>query len=534
MNTRVLVNISVLLLFCTFGPVAEPSHVSHQAQSLGKVRFANSCSLQVQTEFNNAVAMLHSFQYELAEKTFQHILAHDPQCAIAYWGASMTLYHQLWDWPDADTLKKGRQYIERAKRLPIKTARERAYLNAAEAFYQPDENLQSRSRKQAYSKMICHLHESYPKDDDATAFCALSWLTLATDEDNQGNQDRAIKLLQKLFSERPEHPGAVHYLIHATDTPTLARLGLPAARTYARIAPASPHALHMPAHIFVRLGMWQESIKANLASIAAAQEATRMQRDNGSGDELHAMMYLVYSYLQAGDNASALKVVKDIKTVSGATESEIANNVAILDALYAVETHDWKQAATLHPQSVAFPYATMRTYWARAIGAARSGDIALARQSIERLDYADKSMEANMRHMNSVHAGEAEFSVQQLEARAWLDWAEGNAIKALQRMRTAVKEETQYGVESQTVPACEMLGDLLLELHEPGPALAAYTTALKEASTRLNALAGAARASRALGDLKNARIYYGMLIKCCIPMTERKEIAEAKLFLSRN
>jgi hypothetical protein len=238
------------------------------------VHFANSCTPAVQLKFNNAVAMLHSFQYGLAEKTFNRVIAEDRQCAIAYWGAAMTLYHQMWDAPGAETLKQGRGYLAKA-RLLRKSARELAYFNAAEAFYQPDESLLGKSRVQAYSDAMLHLHQRYPGDDDGTALYALSLLTLPSSGHDDFNQKNAIAILTTLFAVQPEHPGAAHYLIHATDTPELAPLGLAAARRYAQIAPSSPHALHMPAHIFVRLGMWQESIESNLASLAAAKEATR-------------------------------------------------------------------------------------------------------------------------------------------------------------------------------------------------------------------------------------------------------------------
>ncbi len=509
-----------------------------QTELLGRVRFANSCSSQVQAEFNSALAMLHSFQYSLAEKTFFHVAQVDPQCAIAYWGAAMTLYHQLWDWPNAETLERGLVYLEKAKPLK-KSARELEYINAAAAFYQPEQNLGQASRVQAYSRAMFHLHQHYPQDNDATAFYALSLLTLpAQGEDGLDHQRRAIAILTKLFAAQPEHPGAAHYLIHAADTATLAPLGLAAARVYAQIAPSSPHALHMPSHIFARLGMWEEAIASNLASLSAAEEATKSQRDDGSGDALHAMMYLAYSYLQRGQDEDAHQVVARIQSVPGATASDVANNSAILEALHAVETHQWKQAATLTMRPDAFPYAKVRTFWARAIGAARTGDIASARQNMDKLDQARAGMLAYMRsvdaHMHMAHSGNSDVSVQQIEAKAWLAWAEGRAGEALDTMRTAANREDSYGVESRTVPAYEMLGDLLLELHQPKAALVAYAAVLKKASARFNSLAGAARASRAMGNWDEARFYYAALVKCCDPRATRTEFGEARLFLSGN
>ncbi|HWZ44975.1 MAG TPA: hypothetical protein VNW97_15980 [Candidatus Saccharimonadales bacterium] len=510
----------------------------HQGDgNLGEVRFANSCSPRVQMRFNNALAMLHSFQYGVAEKTFSQVAAIDPQCAIAYWGAAMTLYHQLWDWPSVETLNRGRRYLEMAKPLRKKTERELGYLNAAAAFYQPERNLKQGSRAEAYSKAMLELHEHYPEDDDATAFYALSLLALASGDDRRLiHQRKAIEILTTLFSARPEHPGAAHYLIHATDSTELAPLGLAAARSYAHIAPSSPHALHMPAHIFARLGMWQDSIASNIASLAAAEEATKLHRDDGSGDALHAMMYLQYSYLQSGEAEDARQVAERIKTVRGATVNGIANNLAIFEALYAVETHQWKQAAALTIQPNAFPYADMRTFWARAIGAARSGDVLSARQNVDMLDRASTGMLAHRQsveaQMHVCHSVNSDTNVQQLEAKAWLAWAEGRPMEALDTMRAAVMKEEAYGVESRTVPAYEMLGDLYLELHQPERALAAYVTALREAPARFNSLAGAARASQAMDNQEKARSYYAELVMCCGPGVTRMEFREAMAFLS--
>jgi tetratricopeptide (TPR) repeat protein len=508
-----------------------------QADHLGKVHFDNSCSPRVQIEFNNAVAMLHSFQYGLAEKTFTRVIVKDPQCAIAYWGAAMTQYHQLWDSPSEESLTRGLTYLRKARRLQKKSIREQAYLNTAEAFFQPKEMLKSKSRVQVYSDAMRDLHQRYPADDDATAFYALSLLTL-TDDDDLTNQKNAIEILTKLFAAKPEHPGAAHYLIHATDTAEFAHLGLAAARSYARIAPSSPHALHMPAHIFAHLGMWQEAIESNLASLAAAEKGTRSGRDNGSGDELHAMMYLTYSYLQSGDSEGARRVVDQIGSIPEARMNDIINNRAILEALYSIETHDWQRAATLTEEPGVFPFARVRTYWARAIGAARSGDLVSARQNIEKLNQARAGMVAYMQsvscHMHSSQPVKSEISVQQLEANAWLAWAEGKPDEALETMQAAVTKEDLFSVESRTVPAYEMLGDLLLEVHQPGRAVDAYMAALKEAPARFNSLAGAARASQALGNFKEARSYYEALVKCCDPGTARKEFGVATLFLSGN
>ena len=536
-NVRVITASWIIMLVTASSWASSPA--PDQSTGLGTVHFANSCSPTVQAEFEAALALLHSFEYEVAEKKFSHVAELDPQCAIAYWGAAMTLYHQLWDWPQAGAIEKGREYLQQAKELHHNSKRERAYLAAAYVFFQPSQNLGRNSRVQAYSRAMLGLHKRYPQDDDATAFYALSLLTLpSAGSDGLGNARKAIAVLSKLLADRPCHPGAAHYLIHAADSRELAELGLSAALRYAQIAPASPHALHMPSHIFVRLGMWQESIRSNLASIAGTEDGTQPDREDKSGDALHAMMYLSYSYLQNGQDEEARLLTDRIRSIPGATKADIVNNVAISEALTAVETHQWQKAASLVEELSAFPYARVRIYWARAIGAARKGDLVSAHDNIEKLTEArtrmlvyGHSVDAQM-HM--AHSMKPDVSVQQLEAQAWLAWAEGKSGQALDDMRAAAAMEKSFSVESRTVPAYEMLGDLLLELNQPQAALDAYTTALKDSPARLNALAGAARASLALGNAEDARSYYQILVKCCDPLATREELGEARLFLSGN
>lgn len=536
-HAKVVVTCFLLLNPVFFRSCINVAAIPSPSDGFGTVHFANSCSPRVQRGFDAGVAMLHSFQYGLAEKTFLQVAQNDPGCAIAYWGAAMTLYHQLWDWPNAEDLQKGREYLTKARLLSGKDEREMAYLNAATAFFQSRRNLGRASRIQAYSEKMLRLHERYPQDADATAFYALSLLTLpAQASDHEANQRKAIAVLQGLFADQPQHPGAAHYLIHAADTPELAYLALPAALQYAQIAPSSPHALHMPSHIFARLGMWQESIVANIASLAAAEEATTSKHDDGSGDALHAVMYLSYSYLQTGQDEEARQIIERIHALPGATAVDVTNNLSILEALYAVETHDWKRASNLVLRPAAFPYARVRTFWARAIGAARIGDLASARENLRYLDEARAGMLAYMQsvdaNMHTGHCGNSHVSVQQLEARAWVAWAEGKTEQALDTMQAAAGKEQGFSVESRTVPASEMLADMLLELHQPKSALIAYASALAVAPGRLNTITGAARASRAVGDWEKARFYYAMLIKCCNPLTRRTEFGEAKLFLS--
>lgn len=534
---QAVIQCGIVLILGLLSPKSNASDIAPE-MGLGRVRFANSCSSQVQPGFNAALAMLHSFQYGLAEKAFILITEQDPQCAMAYWGSAMSLYHQLWDWPDALTVEKGRAYLEKAKPLP-KSERESAYLNAAMAFFQPEQTLGKRSRIQVYCTEMEKLHNHYPRDPDATALYALSLLTLPSrGNDGATLQRKAVAILLKLFAEWPDHPGVAHYLIHAADSPEFARSALPAALRYAQIAPSSPHALHMPSHIFSRLGMWQDSIASNLASIEAAEEATNSQRDDESGDALHAMMYLAYSYAQAGQNEDARRVTEHLRAVPDARAADVNNNLSILEALDAVEIHDWNRAAHLTVRPQAFPFARIRTFWARAIGAARTSDTASAQQDLKKLEQASAGMLAYMRsvdcEMHTGHTGNPQVTVQQLEVKAWLLWAQGQPTQAIVTMEAAVRMEDSFSVESRTVPAYEMLGDLLLELRQPKRALRAYMAALKEAPGRLNAVAGAARASQAVGDSQQAKFYYAMLIQCCSPRSTRAEVAEARRVLAGN
>jgi len=463
---------------------------------LGQVHFPTSCAPGVQPTFEKGVALLHSFQYAAADQTFKRVAADDPNCAIAYWGQAMTLWHALWEHPDTAELKTGHDDLEKAAGLKA-GAREREYIAAASAFFQDDPKLDYKSRTTAYSSAMGKLHQHHPRDGEASAFYALSLIAIpAEGEADLANRKAAIAILNPLFAAEPDHPGAAHYLIHACDTPQLAPQGLAAARRYAQIAPDSSHALHMPSHIFARLGLWQEMINSNLAAAAAAAEATKA----GTGDahyQLHAMDFLQYAYLQTGRDANAEKVIDEVKDVPGVTADEITNRQATFRARYALETHNWKMAAALDPSPGSSLDAQLTTWWARTLGAARSGDAAAAQADLKKLDAASADSKAQSRKEGyEVKDGK---SIDQLEAEAWTTYAEGKHDDALKLLRAAADREDSEGVDDLAIPAREMLGDMLMECHQPEAALTAYQMALKQSPNRRGSLQGVELATRATG-----------------------------------
>jgi tetratricopeptide (TPR) repeat protein len=463
---------------------------------LGQVHFSTSCAPAVQQNFEKGVALLHSFQYSASDQVFKQVAAADPSCAIAYWGQAMTLWHALWERPDAATLKTGHDEVEKAAGLNARTAREREYIAAAAAFFQDDPKLDYAVRAKAYSAAMGKVHERYPDDGEASAFYGLSLISIpAHGDEDLADREQAIAVLNKLFAAEPDHPGAAHYLIHACDTPELAPQGLAAARAYAKIAPGSSHALHMPSHIFSRLGLWQESIDSNIAAAAAAEQATQAHLGEANY-QLHAMDFLEYAYLQSGRNADAQHVIDEVPGVPGASAKQIDDHQATFRARYALETHDWKVAAALAPPSGEL-YAQDTTWWARAIGASRSGDVAGARADIEKLDAA--TAESKSRSKKEGYEVKDEKSVDQLEAESWLAYAEGSKDEALKTLRGAADREDREGPDDLGIPAREMLGDMLMESGQPEAALAAYQTALKESPNRLDSLHGVELAGKATG-----------------------------------
>lgn len=528
---RWLIPASAALALCS-AAVAQNAKPSPAGANLGSVSFPVSCAPDIQPKFDTAVALLHSFQYQQAEQAFQDIAKEDPTCSVAYWGEAMSLFHQLWDWPSPETLAEGRADIMKAFRPAAKTEREREYVRAAAIFFQDNPKLTHAQRLGAYSEVMGKLFKKYDDDVNAGAFYALSLVAMPMDkkDDELANRKAAIDILNKLFAVAPRDPGVAHYLIHAADTPDLAPQGLAAARRYSKIAPDSSHALHMPSHIFVRLGMWQDTIASNLAASDSAARATAANQAD-SGYQFHAMDFLDYAYLQSGQAAKARALVDELKNVVGASAQGIAGNQALFAARNALELHQWKEAAALPIPDV--PLTQQEdTYIARGIGAARTADVPGAQADLAKLREVHAAQHSQMQQQGysmNMNSGE---NVGEQELEAWIALAQNNGDEAVKQMRAAADRE-DVGVDSLTMPAREMLGDLFMELHRPADALAAYKTALKESPKRFDSLDGAALAAEAAGKSSEARQFFAQLVAACGPGADRPELEDARVHLAR-
>jgi hypothetical protein len=497
---------------------------------VGIVHFSSSCLAAEQKPVERGVAMLHSFWYEEAEKQFQHIEKDDPKCAIAHWGVAMSLWHQLWNRPDIAVLDRGGAELKSAKSLPG-TPREKDYIAALSKFYEhPRKPYQKRVT--AYSKAMEKVYAKNPDDHEAAAFYALSLLAAEPDHDKtNSNRKQAAAVLEKLFAEEPSHPGVAHYLIHTYDKPEMAQLGLPAARKYAELAPAAPHALHMPAHIFARLGLWQDDIDSNARSIAATQKEAA-EHMGGEGHQFHAMDFLVYAYLQTGREQDAQKIIDEVRAMPpmhdmyGMGFDPRMFALSSFPASYELELHHWNEAAQLTPVSGAGDYDQSVTYTARAIGAARSGNVEQARKEIARLEGIQKKLASNKKKNQGEYDGVGDELV---EANAWLAYAEGRHDEALRSLRAIADKEEGEAEASQGIPEHEMLGDMLLESKHPEEALVEYETTLKTNPGRFDALYGAAQAAEQTGKHDKANDYLAKLVKNCEGATsERAELKHAR------
>jgi hypothetical protein len=497
---------------------------------VGIVHFPSSCLAAEQKPVERGVAMLHSFWYEEAEKQFQQIEKDDPKCAIAHWGVAMSLWHQLWNRPDRAVLDRGGAALKAGKSLPA-TPREKDYLAALSKFYEhPGKPYQKRVT--AYSKAMEKVYQRNSDDHEAAAFYALSLLAAEPDHDKtDADRKKAAAVLEKLFAEEPNHPGVAHYLIHTYDKPEMAQLGLPAARKYAQLAPAAPHALHMPAHIFARLGLWQDDIDSNVRSIAATQKEAA-EHMGGEGHQFHAMDFLVYAYLQTGHEQDAQKIIDEVRAMPpmhdmyGMGFDPRMFALSGFPAAYELELHHWNEAAQLTPVSGAGDYDQSVTYDARAIGAARSGNLEQARKEIAQLERIQKKLGSNKKKDQGEYDGVGDELV---EARAWLAQAEGHNEEAVRLMRSIADKEEGEAEASQGIPAHEMIGDMLLESKHPDEALVEYKATLKSDPGRFDALYGAAQAAEQTGKHDMANDYFAKLVKNCEGATsERAELKHAR------
>src|SRR5271163_4146569 len=515
--------------------VAQHEHPAGDPSKLGKVNFPVSCEPSVQPQFSSAVAMLHSFWYEKASDTFAAVAQKDPTCGMAYWGIAMTYYHPIWPAPGPADLKAGAAAAEKAKLAGAKTQRERDYIAAIETFYTDTGNLDHRTRALAYEKAMDQLQARYADDHEAAIFHALALLATAPPTDKTYvNQKKAGAILEPLFLEQPEHPGIAHYIIHAYDYPPLAPMALDAARRYAQIAPESPHALHMPSHIFTRLGLWQESIDSNLVSAASAQ------KNNAPGNELHAKDYLIYAYLQGAQDLEAKRAL-EAPPAGRPDDPQYMNGlyaVGTSPARYAVERHAWSEAAALTVPPNIFPggrwaWTEANLYYARALGASHTGQLEVARKDLVQLTSLRDTLVQN----NETYWAD-QVDIQRESTAAWLSFAEGRRDEALQQMRSAAEHEDKTDKNNVTpgviVPARELLGEMLLESKQPAQAMTEFETTLRTAPNRFNALAGAARAAKLSGDQEKAKTYYAELLAICQHADgDRPELQDARSLLTQ-
>jgi tetratricopeptide (TPR) repeat protein len=504
-------------------------------EKLGTVHFKVSCSPPAQAQFDRAVALLHSFAYADARKAFTGVADADPSCAMAHWGVAMvSLGNPLLGAVSPEGLKAGSEAVQRAKAAGPKTARERDYIAAIETFYKDHDKVDHRTRALAYEKAMEALAARYPDDREASIFYALALnMTIVPTDKTYANQLKAAGILEKVFAEQPNHPGVAHYLIHSYDYPAIAAKGLPAARLYASIAPAAPHALHMPSHVFTRVGSWQESIDSNKASAAVADQPGR----------LHAQDYMVYGYLQQAQDADAKRVMEEIR---GVTQVNMKHPVVFaagygltaIPARYALERGRWAEAAALTLPAAEFdwgrfPQAEAVTVFARGLGAARSGKPAAARQDIERLRTLHTALVAAKQ---TYWAGQVE--IQGRIVAAWAARAEGKMDEALQTMRGAADTEdlSEKHIVSPgpIVPARELLGEMLLEAKRPAEALKEFEASQKKEPNRFRGFYGTARAAEMAGDRDKAALNYRELLALSQKADgERPEIQQAKAFLAR-
>jgi tetratricopeptide (TPR) repeat protein len=531
----------VCVLFSVQGSALDdqmPAHHHDAGEKLGKVSFPISCAPDSQKPFERGVALMHSFGYEEAQSQFVEITKKDSACAMAHWGVALSLFHQIWERPDEPALKRGWSEMEQAQKLDAKTDRERGYIFALSEFYRDYGTRDHMQRAAAYSEAMGKLYEEYPNDLEAGAFYGLSILAAEPPADKSlAARKKAVAVLNPLFLRQPDHPGLAHYIIHTCDSPAMAPLGLDAARRYAAIASSSAHAVHMPSHIFARLGLWQEDIDANLKSVALAHPAGQMYMH---GHELHAMHFLIYAYLQTGQDDAAKRVVDDSKQIiASAPKTDDDSGMlqyygfaaAHFPAIYALEMRHWSDLAALEPAAGAAPDLQSITYWARTIGTARQGDVEATRRNAQKFDDSE---EATRKTKNAYTLDGPDFP--RGEVHAWLAFAEKKNDEALRQMREVADLQDQVGKREVDIPAREMLADMLLALNRPQEALAEYESALKIDPNRFNGLAGAARSAEMAHQTEKANTYYAQLLKNCDDgrNSDRPELARAKTMVSKN
>jgi len=522
-------------------------HKHEPSEQLGQVNFVVSCNSKAQKQFNRAVAWLHSFEYEESARAFTEIATTDPKCGMAYWGVAMSSYHPLWSPPSAEELKSGLAAAEKATEVSAQTQRERDYIAAIGTFYKDADKIDHRTRTFAYHEAMKKIYEQNPSDHEAAVFYALTLIDTGTylRDKNYANEKEAARILNTVLTSEPKHPGVSHYLIHSYDYPALAKLALPAARSYAKIAPSSAHAQHMPSHIFTRLGLWQEAIQSNLDARASAKAFAARHHMVGAWDEqIHAMDYLAYAYLQGAQDKAALGVLNELNQIRQVDPPsfKVAYAFAAIPARYALERRQWSEAAKLSLQPGGmknFPWQNFRwaeadIHFARAVGAARTGDTAAAGREVEQL----KTIRAELSGISG-YDWSKQVDVQQGVASAWLAYAEGKHEEALKLMRAAADlddaTEKHPVTPGSILPAREQLGELLLEMQQGVAGLKEFEASLINTPNRFNGLYGAARAAQLAADQAKAKTYYQTLLEVCRHSdSSRPELEQARKFLGRS
>jgi Tfp pilus assembly protein PilF len=515
----------------TVGLLAPAAFSQDNERQLGNVHFATSCNEVAQRRFDRAMRYQHSFWYRESKELFEKVLESDPGCGIAYWGIALSLWNNPHNVPPAPNLAPALAAIEKAKAVGAKSERERDFINALAVLYTDYDKIDYRVRLQNYLKAMEALAAKYPGDDETQIAYAITLNVAASPADKTyANQLKGAAILEPIFKRQPQHPGVAHYLIHLYDYPAIADHGLAAARRYAAIAPAAPHAQHMPSHIFTRVGAWQDSISSNLAAVKAAKT------DKEPGDELHGEDYLVYAYLQLARDANARTVIDEMSRMSGVNPDAFGAwfAQAASPARYMVERGDWKGAAALPVQPTKFAHVEAISHFARAVGAARSGNAEAARAEVAKLAaLRDKLREQK----NAYWANQVD--IQHQIATAWLMNAQGkgdDAVKALGAAADAEdKTEKAPVTPGPLAPARELLGAMLLEHGNAAEALAAFEATLKKEPNRFNAYAGAAMAADKLGDKAKATAYYEKLVALAEGSgSDRPALAAAKQYLAKN
>jgi hypothetical protein len=519
------VYVLVLVPRLTLGSPAPPQHQhEHGAtppERLGTVEFDTSCAPAVRADFNRSVALLHSFWWSAAVDGFNGVLAKDSSCTMAYWGIALSRWTNPFSATRSDkSLQLGAEAVRAASAKPPKTPRERDYLAAVGELFKDYATVDQRTRILAYSSAMEKLTQAYPEDQEAKIFYALSLAQSAPPTDKTyANQLKAGAILEKLFAEHPDHPGLAHYIIHSYDVPPLAPKALDAAKRYATIAPSAPHALHMPSHTFTRVGAWEQSIAANIASADAARK-----EKGATAEELHATDYEVYAYLQTAQDRAAAKLVEAVPAIVGRLDPNVAGVAApyyagvfaqqAVPARYALERGQWADAANLKPMSTTIPYADAITHFARALGAARSGKPDTAQPDLDKLVTLRETLK---QQKNDYWAGQVD--IQWRAASAWIAYASGKKDDGLKMLREAATMEDATEKAAVTpgplAPARELLAEMLLDSQDYAGALTEFETALQHEPRRFRSVYGAARAAELANNHAKSAQYYAQLLEIC-------------------